>query len=95
MLKRKRKGNPSCYFYDGGELSNQVFFECKVAKANRGLIACLIGAINTRSLFPLISAGSGCEYGYQRRHGCVLLTAAICSSMWKNQNRASFDKKKD
>lgn len=51
MLKRKWKGNPSCYFYDGDELSNHVSFECKVAKANRGLIACLIGAINTRSLF--------------------------------------------
>jgi len=47
MIKRKWKGNPSCYFYDGDELSNHLFFECKVAKANWGLIARLIGTTNT------------------------------------------------
>jgi hypothetical protein len=44
MLKRKWKGDPSCYFRDQEESSSHFFFSCLVAKVIWSIIAFRLGA---------------------------------------------------
>jgi hypothetical protein len=46
MIRRKWKGDPSCYFCENEEFVTHLLFQCSMAKAVWAIVAHCIGASN-------------------------------------------------
>lgn len=92
LLKRKWMGDACCLFCDSDENIAHLFFQCPIAKVIWSIVAKCFGANNIPS--NLQQCWKWCEiwipYG-EKYHPWGI--AAICWAIWKNRNRACFEKK--
>jgi len=92
MIKRKCKGDPTCYFCPHPETVNHLLFQCSTAKVIWSTIAICFGATNVPK--TLEQCWVWCESWIptgKKFHTTGI--AAICWVIWKARNKICFENK--
>lgn len=93
LVKRKWKGNKTCFFCNNDETIDHIFFECIVARYVWSMVAFVFGVkCRPNSLEQFWFWAS--SYIQSAKHFHMVGLSSVCWAIWKTRNAVCFESKR-